>query len=188
MIQQPRVPVTCPPGFLGRYTVRPGDTFFRIAQFFRTRLEALAVNNPHIADPNLIFPGDVLCVPGLIPFPCCAVLQPFASVPFGAIGTVLAHISSGGTNALSFMAKLPSPSTFGSFDSYLGRLEIPNVAVFNTVLFATPEDPPTWSGTIDLPTVAQITPDTRASVHPYNSATGVSGNTVLFGSLFRCNR
>jgi hypothetical protein len=66
----PRVPASCPPGFLGRYTVSPGDTMFRIAQMFRVRLEALAVNNPHIANPNVLYPGDVLCVPARLPMPC----------------------------------------------------------------------------------------------------------------------
>lgn len=54
-----RVPQICPPAFLGRYIVQPGDTFYNIAQIFRVRLEALAANNPHITDPNIIYPGDV---------------------------------------------------------------------------------------------------------------------------------
>lgn len=58
-----RVPVTCPPGFQGRYTVRPGDTMFLIARRFGVTLQALISANSHISNPNLIFPGDVLCVP-----------------------------------------------------------------------------------------------------------------------------
>lgn len=186
MIQRPRTPVSCPPGFSGRYAVRPGDTFFRIAQFFRTRIEALAVNNPHIPDPNVIFPGDVLCVPGMLPFPCCTLLQPVGNAILGASGAALAHISAAGTNAVSFVAKLPPPPSFGAFDSYLSVVEIPNVAVFNNELFATPEDPPTWSGTADLPTAAQLNPDTRVLVRPYNSVTGSSGNIILIGTLINC--
>ncbi|MGI6557795.1 MAG: LysM peptidoglycan-binding domain-containing protein [Limnochordia bacterium] len=59
-----RVPASCPPGFQGRYTVQPGDTMFLIAQRFGVSLNALIAANPHISNPNLIFPGDVLCVPG----------------------------------------------------------------------------------------------------------------------------
>ncbi len=64
-----RVPVSCPPGFEGRYTVQPGDTMFSIAQRFGVSLNALIAANPQIPNPNLIFPGDVLCVPGTAP-PC----------------------------------------------------------------------------------------------------------------------
>ena len=54
-----RVPVSCPPGFQGQYTVQPGDTMFLIAQRFRVTLDALISANPHISDPNLILPCDV---------------------------------------------------------------------------------------------------------------------------------
>ena len=59
----PRVPKSCPPGFLGRYTVVQGDSMFSIAQRFGVSLDALIAANPHITNPKLIFPGDVLCVP-----------------------------------------------------------------------------------------------------------------------------
>lgn len=59
----PRVPKSCPPGFLGRYTVQKGDSMFSIAQRFGVSLDALIAANPHITNPKLIFPGDILCVP-----------------------------------------------------------------------------------------------------------------------------
>ncbi|WP_353893068.1 LysM peptidoglycan-binding domain-containing protein [Proteinivorax hydrogeniformans] len=58
-----RVPSTCPPNFQGRYTVQRGDTMFLIAKRFSVSLQALIKANPHIENPSLIFPGDVLCVP-----------------------------------------------------------------------------------------------------------------------------
>ena len=61
--QDCRIPKHCPPGFQGRYTVKPGDTMFLIAQRFGVSLQALIKANPHITDPNKIFPCDVLCVP-----------------------------------------------------------------------------------------------------------------------------
>ncbi|NMB02568.1 MAG: LysM peptidoglycan-binding domain-containing protein [Firmicutes bacterium] len=65
----PRVPTYCPPGFTGRYTVVQGDTMFFIAQRFGVSLDALIAANPHIPNPSLIFPGDVLCVPQKMPPP-----------------------------------------------------------------------------------------------------------------------
>ena len=65
----PRVPKHCPPGFLGRYTVVQGDSMFSIAQRFGVSLDALIAANPHITNPKLIFPGDVLCVPQKAPPP-----------------------------------------------------------------------------------------------------------------------
>ena len=62
-----RVPSSCPSGFQGRYTVVSGDTMFLIAQRFDVSLQALINANPHISNPNLIFPGDVLCVPAMAP-------------------------------------------------------------------------------------------------------------------------
>ncbi|MGI9862552.1 SafA/ExsA family spore coat assembly protein [Moorella naiadis] len=51
----------CPNGFL--YTVQSGDTMYFIAQRFGVSLEALIAANPQVADPNLIYPGQVLCIP-----------------------------------------------------------------------------------------------------------------------------
>lgn len=56
----PPPPLCPPPGFL--YTVQPGDTLFLIAQRFGTTLQALIACNPQITNPNLIFPGQVICV------------------------------------------------------------------------------------------------------------------------------
>lgn len=58
-----RKPEECPPGFPGRYTVKPGDTMFLVAREFSITLDELIKANPHISDPAKIFPGDVLCVP-----------------------------------------------------------------------------------------------------------------------------
>jgi LysM repeat protein len=48
------------------YTVRPGDDLFAIAGRYGTTVAALAVAN-HIANPNLIFPGQVLTISGNAP-------------------------------------------------------------------------------------------------------------------------
>lgn len=59
-----RYPQDCPEGFLSRYFVISGDTMSIIAQYFGTTKEELIAVNPHITDPNVLYPGDVLCVPG----------------------------------------------------------------------------------------------------------------------------
>lgn len=180
---QARVPENCPEAFLGRYTVLLGDTFFNISQMFRVRFEALAVNNPHIPNPSVLFPGDVLCVPGLIPYPCCTILQPRGRVPFGTGGVAYVNFGPRGSQSISFMATLPEPTVFGRFDKYTGEIFIPGIGGFGNQLFATPEDPPTWSSRVELPTVASVMPNSRMVVRPLNSLTGTSGPTVLEGTI-----
>jgi LysM repeat protein len=183
----PRVPQNCPSSFLGRYTVLPGDTFYNISQMFRVRLEALAVNNPHISNPNVLFAGDVLCVPGLIPYPCCTTMQPRGRVPFGTGGVAYVNFGPRGGQAVSFMATLPQPTVFGNFDRYTGEIFIPGIGGFGNQLFATPEDPPTWSTRVELPTVASVTPNSYVLIRVFNSLTGVSGNIVLEGRILGAN-
>lgn len=177
--QYARVPQTCPPGFLGHYTVQPGDSFFNIAQMFRVRLEALAANNPHITNPNIIYPGDVLCVPGFVSFPCAVILRPSVRVPFGTSGVAYINFAPRGGQAVSFLATLPQPSAFGNFNIYVGEIYIPYIGGFGNQLFPTPEDPPTWSTRVEIPTAASILPGSRVVIRPSNSSTGVSGGIIL---------
>lgn len=181
--QQQRVPQNCPPAFQGRYTVLPGDTFFTIAQMFRVRIEALAVNNPHITNPNQLFPGDVLCVPGFIPYPCCVILYPRIRVPFGTNGVANVNFAPRGGQAITFAATLPHPTTFGNFDMYTGEIFIPGIGGFGNQLYATPQDPPVWSTRIDLPTAASIMPNSLLVIRPFNSVTGLSGAIILEGII-----
>jgi len=182
-----RIPASCRPGFQGRYMVRPGDTMFLIARFFRTRLEALTVNNPHITDPNVIFPGDVLCVPGLVPFPCCIMLWPRVTVPVGTDASAFVHTPSTGGEAVTVAATLPPPATFGNYNIYLATVIIPEIQGGpRDVLFATPEDPPTYATTIDIPTAARLTPDSRVIIQPFREGEGISGPVIMEGSLRNC--
>ena len=59
-----RYPTDCPAGFINRYFVVAGDTMSIIAQRVGTSTSKLIAANPHITNPNEVFPGDVLCVPG----------------------------------------------------------------------------------------------------------------------------
>jgi spore coat assembly protein SafA len=49
------------------YVVQPGDTLSTIARRFRVSLPVLLAVNPEIADPDLIFPGQVVRIPLLPP-------------------------------------------------------------------------------------------------------------------------
>ena len=58
------IPAPPPPPDLGiTYIVQPGDTLFNIARQFGVPLADLIAANPQIADPNLIFPGQIIIIP-----------------------------------------------------------------------------------------------------------------------------
>jgi LysM repeat protein len=186
--QIPRVPVSCPAGFRGRYTVVPGDTMFTIAQIFRVSLSALIAANPHIPNPNIIFPGDVLCVPAMITIPCCVILNIRGRVPFGTGGTAFVNFGPQGGQAISVSATLPPPSFFGNYDIYTATAFFRDIGGFGNQLFPTPQDPPIWSTRIDLPTAASVTSDVQIVVQPSNSVTGASGPIILQNTLRGCDR
>ncbi|MGE5404347.1 MAG: LysM peptidoglycan-binding domain-containing protein [Candidatus Saccharibacteria bacterium] len=52
-------------GFL--YTVQTGDTLYFIAERMGVPLNLLIEANPQIADPNLIYPGQRICIPAYSP-------------------------------------------------------------------------------------------------------------------------
>lgn len=53
-----------PNGNIATYTVKPGDTLYKIAQKYNVTVEALQFANPQIKDPNQIFPGQRINIPG----------------------------------------------------------------------------------------------------------------------------
>ncbi|MFS8614291.1 LysM peptidoglycan-binding domain-containing protein, partial [Limnochorda sp.] len=59
---------SCPGGQL--YTVRSGDTLFRIAQRFNVSLDALIRANPQITNPDRLQVGQRICIPGVAPPTC----------------------------------------------------------------------------------------------------------------------
>ena len=54
---------------MARSVIRSGDTFGAIAARFGVTLAALKAANPQITDPNRIFPGQVITIPGSSPAP-----------------------------------------------------------------------------------------------------------------------
>lgn len=185
--QNPRIPKSCPEGFKGRYVVSPGDTLYTLSQIFRVRLEALYANNHHIPNPNLLLPGDVLCVPSQIPIPCCIELQKRGRLPFGTGAAAYASFGPRGGQSISVLATLPAPSYFGNYDIYIATAFFRDIGGFGNQLFPTMEDPPTWSTRIDLPTVVALSADVRVTIQPSNSISGVSGAVIYENTLQECN-
>ncbi|MDI6871443.1 MAG: LysM peptidoglycan-binding domain-containing protein [Bacillota bacterium] len=67
-VTPPGVPPACPGGTIA--VVGPGDTMTSIARRFGVTVEELIRANPQVADPDVLVPGQQLCVPlGLIPGP-----------------------------------------------------------------------------------------------------------------------
>lgn len=65
--QQPIYPA-CPEGNF--YTIKRGDTLYRIARFFNVSLDDLVEANPGI-DPDRLFIGQVICIPLATPPVIC---------------------------------------------------------------------------------------------------------------------
>jgi LysM repeat protein len=60
-----------PPNCSGQlYTIQPGNTIFNIARSFSVTVEALLAANPQIANANVIYVGQVICIPGVPPSAC----------------------------------------------------------------------------------------------------------------------
>jgi len=61
-------PVPEPPACIGGtiYTIRPGDTMFRIANRYGVNLIDLINANPQIPNPNVIYVGQRICIPEII--------------------------------------------------------------------------------------------------------------------------
>ncbi|SDK24600.1 LysM peptidoglycan-binding domain-containing protein [Natronincola ferrireducens] len=185
--QMQRIPIGCPIGFSGRYIVLPGNTMFMIAQIFRVTLASLIAANPHIENPNLIFPGDVLCVPALMRIPCCVILTPRGTVPFGTGGVAFVNFGPRGGQVINVMATLPPPSFFGNYDSYIATAFLRDIGGFGNQLFPTLEDPPTWSTRIEFPTAISLTADVQVVVEPFSAITGITGPIILQNNLRACD-
>jgi len=82
---QPTWPAPPPSGFY--YTVRPGDILSSIARRFGTTYQAIAIANS-LLNPNCIFVGQKLVIPGYAPAPIVPTYAPPHIVP-PAVPTVI---------------------------------------------------------------------------------------------------
>ncbi|MBE3590813.1 MAG: LysM peptidoglycan-binding domain-containing protein [Firmicutes bacterium] len=177
----------CPGGRL--HTVTAGETMSSIAAAEGVTLAALIQANPQIPNPNLIFPGEQLCVPAVRPtvFPCCIVLQPTAAAPGLGIGGVVLLEQVGGFFRVTFTGvTLPDPPFFGNFDGYLGRLVFREM-VLDTQLFPTPASArPAWTGVLFTGVAANAA--NLVTIAPFNRQTGQVGPDILSASVLTCCR
>ncbi len=193
MTHRPRAPNSCPAGFGGRHTVVSGDTMFGIAQSLGITLNALIRANPHISNPNEIYPGDVLCVPGPTPpppppphgptLPCCFVLQGLLGAPPGVVGAAMLYRDAHNMPAFSVVARLPNPCEWGDFDLYVVGLTL-GEEVQATQLLQTPDG--TWAASENVP-ASLLVNQARIEIRPVNSEFGAIAEPVLFGNLSLCH-
>ncbi|MGI5839991.1 MAG: LysM peptidoglycan-binding domain-containing protein, partial [bacterium] len=128
-------PSVCPPGSFA-YTVQSGDTLFTIAQRFGTTVSAILAINPQITDPNVIFPGQVICVPTTSPPPPPP--SPMPTLRRGSTGPYVTFLQARLTD-LGF-----SP---GPVDGIFGAQTEAAVKAFQTARNLTPDGivgPATW--------------------------------------------
>ncbi|TCL70976.1 LysM domain-containing protein [Hydrogenispora ethanolica] len=59
----------CPPGTTA-YTIKAGDTFYRLAQEYKTTVAAISAANPNV-NPNALQVGQVICIPREPTHPAC---------------------------------------------------------------------------------------------------------------------
>lgn len=179
-----RVPESCPQGY-ERYTVKPGDTIIKIAQGIGVPIDLIILNNPHIPDPDIIFPGDVLCVPISLNFPCCAILKPADPSTENTFGSAMVQRLSNGQHLVVITGVyLPNPWSLGDFDEYYGFIGIAGVGGYGFPLTPVPEQAGTWIGDIIL--LPLLSSGNQIYIIPGNSQTGFSGEPILTGILSRC--
>jgi LysM repeat protein len=160
----PRIPLSCPFGS-SQYTVRPGDTFYKIAQQFAVGVQNLIAANSHIQNPNILYVNDVLCIPPApLASPCAMILQPRMDIasPIQMSGVGFIHTGPNGESSLSVVATLPAPSEVNlqRYDVYL--LSNPPQGV-SKQLMGVPNNPNLWAARID-------------DIAPYN----ITRSSVLF--------
>ncbi len=166
-----------------------------IAERFNVSLEVLTNANSHIHDPSLIYPRDVICVPGRLSFPCSTILLRYAphSMPAGPVGVTLIRevISEAGyQHALSVLAYgLPNPAYFGPYDIYEAFVGIPDIGGYGFRLFLTPhtgdEIASDWVGTLIIGPF--LTTATIIIVRPACLNVDTPGPIVLEGNLKSCS-
>lgn len=171
----------CPRGRLR--TVRQGETLFLIAREVGVPLSTLIEANAFLPDPTLIFPGEQICIPQVITRACCLILEP--AVQNGNFrGVALIEPTVNGGRITISAVGLPSPSTFGNFNTYLGSLVFREIERLIELERVTANQQTVWTGarTVDVPPLGA----NLEVVFPFNSQTDERGPDVLRGLVINC--
>lgn len=174
MLYLPRTPYNCPSGLSRHYIVKPGDSMYKIATSFGISAGQLIQVNPHIINPAIIYPGDVLCIPKICTVPFSITLKPQTDLPIWAGGVAHINISAKTPHRIqvNVYAKLPEPSFFGNYNDYRTYIEYdypdgytesssrPLRRVPPSSL--DPESPPNWLEYLD--TDYTLTPNAKLSI------------------------
>ena len=83
MAKKTKTMQNCPQGSFP-YTIKSGDTLFKLAQRYNTTVEAITKINPGI-NPNNLRVGQIICIPGTAPGPTP---PPTPSCPNGFLHTI----------------------------------------------------------------------------------------------------
>ncbi|NLY11822.1 MAG: SafA/ExsA family spore coat assembly protein [Firmicutes bacterium] len=151
-------------GFL--YTVQPGDTMFFIAQRFGVPLQALIAANPQIQNPNLIFPGQVICIPAVVRnFECSMLLFRTANLPpipgadAGGVARVY-QISNRPGSILVAAIGLPQPQALGGnvYVAWIRRPGLPSIPFQLLQTGPVVIEPGVWVGAFIFDPNEQIAP------------------------------
>ncbi|MGM0370594.1 MAG: LysM peptidoglycan-binding domain-containing protein [Bacillota bacterium] len=188
-----RKPEECPENFQRQYVVQPGDTMYYIAQTFESDLDELIQVNSHISDPNIIYPGDLLCVPGKAPvdLPCALALVSQTSQFPDAKGIASVQFV-GGDQYIVSVAAAGLPDEINSFNSYEGLVELPGKeGAFGFNMFISPNlinGTTVWLGSTFIQTIPGLTlsEGTEILVRPSNTETLETGDPILATTLESC--
>jgi LysM repeat protein len=87
------LPPACPEGIL--HVVKPGDTIFGLANFYGILASRIIAANPQVPDPNVLSPGQSLCIPTP-----AAGAPPTAPPPPACTGGTIVTVQPGETMAM----------------------------------------------------------------------------------------
>lgn len=174
------------------YIIKPSDNLYNIASNFRVSVRQILKMNPHITDPNVIYPGQTICIPiQTIKFPCSTILHPVntENISQQLNGYAFIQEKTKTKYAVTFTAvELPSPQDLGNFDTYIGTIHLSDINLpFSAILTVDQyeDQPRTWTGTRVI-TDNPFHIDNILSIRAINFETGISGPIVLHNTIFNC--
>lgn len=110
--------------YVNKYTVKPGDTLSSIARSFEllTYRQILRVN-PQIFNPNLIYPGQVINVPKIVP------MSTYIVKPGDTLGTIIYNYNR------ELMKYYGTEITFDEVLAYNPRITNPDLIVPGMIIY-----------------------------------------------------